>query len=75
MLTIDPAKRMTLNDVHAHTWVMRQVFFNSSHLLPSLPLHRPSQLASRGVVELAEKLTESLRQTGDLELANPVLKG
>ncbi|KAF9445891.1 CAMK/CAMKL/CHK1 protein kinase [Macrolepiota fuliginosa MF-IS2] len=32
---------------------------------------RPSQLASQSVVTLADKLTESLRKAGDLELANP----
>lgn len=36
------------------------------------PLARPSQLISQNVVALAEKLTESLRTIGDLELANPI---
>ena len=31
-------------------------------------VHRQSQLASQGPVALAEKLTESLRNTGDLDL-------
>ncbi|KAJ6584208.1 CAMK/CAMKL/CHK1 protein kinase [Mycena sp. CBHHK59/15] len=34
---------------------------------------RPSQLARRGAASLAEALTESLRQTGDMDLAAPNL--
>ncbi|KAF7760630.1 hypothetical protein Agabi119p4_10039 [Agaricus bisporus var. burnettii] len=35
---------------------------------------RQSQLASQSVATLADKLTESLRKIGDLELANPALQ-
>ncbi|KII86236.1 hypothetical protein PLICRDRAFT_43812 [Plicaturopsis crispa FD-325 SS-3] len=52
ILTVDPAKRMTLADIFQHPWCMR-----------------PSQLASQGVVALADKLTESLRANGDLGYA------
>ncbi|THH28610.1 hypothetical protein EUX98_g5584 [Antrodiella citrinella] len=32
---------------------------------------RPSQLANKGVAAIADKLTENLRHTGDLEMASP----
>lgn len=35
---------------------------------------RSSQLTSQSVIKLAEKLTEPLRTTGDLDLANPILQ-
>ncbi|KAH9923815.1 CAMK/CAMKL/CHK1 protein kinase [Fomitopsis serialis] len=54
MLAIDPSRRMSLNEVAAHPWMIR-----------------PSQLAKKGLAVLAEHLTESLRQTGDLEIATP----
>ena len=32
---------------------------------------RPSQIAHKGSAVIADKLTENLRQTGDLEMASP----
>ncbi|KAF9239876.1 kinase-like domain-containing protein [Melanogaster broomeanus] len=58
LLTVDPEKRMTLPDVYAHPWCIRQ-----------------SQLASQGVHVLAEQLTQSLRDNGDLTYANPDVSG
>ncbi|EKM76676.1 hypothetical protein AGABI1DRAFT_122426 [Agaricus bisporus var. burnettii JB137-S8] len=57
MLTVNPDKRMILDEVVSHLWVSR-----------------PSQLASQSVSTLADKLTESLRKMGDLELVNPPLQ-
>ncbi|EIN05436.1 CAMK/CAMKL/CHK1 protein kinase [Punctularia strigosozonata HHB-11173 SS5] len=54
MLTINPNRRMTLDDVACHEWCTR-----------------PSQLAGKSAAQLAECLTESLRATGDLEIATP----
>ncbi|KDR70014.1 hypothetical protein GALMADRAFT_76739 [Galerina marginata CBS 339.88] len=54
MLTVDPARRMTLDDVFQHPWCMRQ-----------------SQLANRNPAEIAEILTQPLRDNGDLDLAAP----
>ncbi|KAH9487412.1 Serine/threonine-protein kinase CHK1 [Psilocybe cubensis] len=59
MLTVDPEKRLTLRDVFQHSWVMR-----------------PSQLASsRNPAELAMRLTQNLRENGDLGLAAPNFTG
>ncbi|KAF8439085.1 kinase-like domain-containing protein [Boletus edulis BED1] len=48
-------------------------------IMPEIYAHpwlaRPSQLASRGVYELAEQLTQSLRDNGDLMYANPDISG
>ncbi|PPQ83836.1 hypothetical protein CVT25_000895 [Psilocybe cyanescens] len=55
MLTVDPARRMTLDEVFQHPWCMR-----------------PSQLAATGnPAELAQRLTQPLRDNGDLGLAAP----
>ena len=73
MLTVDPRDRFTLPDVFQHPWCLR--YFNSSghHLLYSHRLTdcRPSQLANQGFARLADKLTESIRENGDLGLATP----
>ncbi|KIJ59380.1 hypothetical protein HYDPIDRAFT_118600 [Hydnomerulius pinastri MD-312] len=58
LLAVEPEKRMTLPDVYAHPWCMKQ-----------------SQLASQGVAVLAEQLTQSLRDNGDLMYANPEVSG
>ncbi|KAF8190055.1 kinase-like domain-containing protein [Pholiota molesta] len=59
MLTLDPAKRLTLDDVAAHPWCMRQ-----------------SQLASEGLVELANRLTQSIHDNGEMNYsAPPTLNG
>jgi serine/threonine-protein kinase Chk1 len=76
MLTINPQKRITLDDALSHPWMMRYVpdVWSTLHTLISFFPFRPSQLASQSVATLADKLTESLRHTGDLELANPSLQ-
>jgi len=67
LLTVNPQDRMTLADAFQHPWVL-------TYVLPCAPsrrlsdVHRQSQLASQGPVALAERLTESLRNTGDLDL-------
>ena len=45
-----------------------------SRFIALLTAPRLSQIASQGPVALAEKLTQSLREQGDLELANPELE-
>lgn len=46
---------------------MHEVFFHFTHPFTLLTRDdRPSQLASRGVQELAEQLTQPLRDNGDL---------
>jgi serine/threonine-protein kinase CHEK1 len=80
ILTIDPRRRMTLDDVASHPWCHRYAPYPPStlSLLPppsSLSFSdfsfRPSQLAGQGALQLAERLTASLRATGDLEIATP----
>lgn len=50
---------------HGRSRMLYNVYQSSSCLYPN---HRQSQLASQGPVALAEKLTQSLRHTGDLDL-------
>ncbi|KAI0083554.1 CAMK/CAMKL/CHK1 protein kinase [Irpex rosettiformis] len=57
ILAPDPSKRMTLPEIFRHSW-----------------MRRPSTVVTRGGLSaLAEGLTESLRQNGDLEIATPSL--
>lgn len=75
LLTVDPTKRMTLADVYQHPWCLRWVIWMEYNSLepyywPSKS-NSPSQLAQQGVQVLADKLTESLRMTGDLGYATP----
>ena len=75
MLDIDASHRMTLADVSGDCWVTR-------FALPILTLinadrfvhvNRPSQLAGRGIVAIAERLTEGLRASGQMGIAEPEL--
>ncbi|TFK24326.1 CAMK/CAMKL/CHK1 protein kinase [Coprinopsis marcescibilis] len=56
MLEVDPARRLTLGQVAAHSWLVR-----------------PSQLLKKGPIVLAERLTNGLRENGDLDIAAPDL--
>jgi|SRR6266576_2024054 len=48
--------------------------FESLALTNVMWINRPSQLANDSPMTLADKLTESLRKNGDLELASPNLQ-
>ena len=74
MLTVNPEHRLTLSDVFQHPWCMRYrhiLLFSSSTFL--IKNSRPSQLAKQSPLDLANKLTQPLRDNGDLQLAAPNL--
>lgn len=69
---------MTLDEVSSNKWLMRCVSY--SHCSKPGPLDErvnihtpfsPSQIAHKGPIVIAEKLTENLRETGALDLATP----
>lgn len=70
---------MTLADVYQHPWCLRYMlclrYYHLGSLLLPFKSGRPSQLAQQGVQELADKLTESLRMTGDLGYTMPAALG
>ena len=47
--------------------------FNACRRRDLIRFHRPSQLADGNPLELAERLSQSLRDNGDLDLAAPNL--
>jgi len=63
---------MTFDDILRHPWFIRYNYLICS-IIPNIYRHiRPSQLAERGdPVELAQRLTQSLRDNGELNLAAP----
>lgn len=72
---VDPGIR----EAHDHvrnlcTSLVCKVSRNSDGKLSLTPI-RPSQLATRGVHALAEQLSQSLRENGDLMYANPDISG
>ena len=71
MLTVNPQERMSISDVFQHPWSSRYASgFESLALSNIMRINRPSQLANDSPMTLADKLTESLRKNGDLELAS-----
>ena len=72
LLEVDPNERMTLDEAWEHPWCRRYALS-----LYRIPLHlliqtrRTSQLASQGPQMLADKITQSLRDNGDMDLAAP----
>ena len=73
MLTVNPEHRLTLSDVFQHPWCMRYrdiYYFRFTFFKKNT---RPSQLAKQSPLDLANKLTQPLRDNGDLQLAAPNL--
>ena len=68
LLAVDPQDRLTLAGAFQHPWVLTYVLQLVTGQLILFFINRQSQLASQGPQALAEKLTESLRNTGDLDL-------
>ena len=75
MLTVNPEHRLTLSDVFQHPWCMRYPSFCYFRVFTLINKNnpRPSQLAKRSPLDLANKLTQPLRDNGDLRLAAPNL--
>ena len=77
MLTVDPSRRMTLAEVVQEPWMKTYVcppLFRSASLLTIVwPSLRPSQIAGKGPVAVANQLTQSLKQNGDWQIAMPDL--
>ena len=72
LLEVDPNERMTLDEAWEHPWCRRyalSLHYISLHLL--IHTRRTSQLASQGPQMLADKITQSLRDNGDMDLAAP----
>jgi hypothetical protein len=70
MLNINPDERLTIAGALRHSWVSRSVRCYSLSVL-NLTQDRASQVANQGPIVLAQRLTQSLRNTGDLEIATP----
>ncbi|KAF9788272.1 kinase-like domain-containing protein [Thelephora terrestris] len=62
MLNIDPDERLTIAGALRHPWVSRDL---------EAERRSASQVATQGPVALAHRLTQSLRNAGDLEIATP----
>ena len=76
MLTVDPEERIKLSDVLEDPWFDR--FARDVCTLRLLDIHclrlsRPSQFANRDGFACAQMLTEGMRQSGDMDIANPDL--
>jgi hypothetical protein len=73
LLMVDPRKRMTMEQIWEHHWIMSyvQTVDDIRRYLIS-PAHRPSQFANKGSITLAERLTKNLREAGDMDVANPL---
>lgn len=80
LLTIEPEKRILVNDVPNHPWCMTWVlprsccrlFFNSLFPRRDSVDPRPSQLTRE---QLPEALTQGLRSTGMMAVADPTFRG
>jgi serine/threonine protein kinase len=75
ILTITPKKRVTIAQIKAHPWfnvcVCLSVTHVCTHELILFVANRPSHVDRANPQALAERLTQNLRQTGDLSIAAP----
>ena len=72
ILEINPEERMSIDDIMAHPWVTRYVDSLWKVLCQILiVLARPSQIQESSHAALADRLTQSLRQNGDMGVIDP----
>lgn len=71
MLTLDPAERISIPDIMSHHWYSRCVDKCDIFLALPYDVSSQSQIAHGGHATLADRLTQSLRQTGDMGVIDP----
>jgi hypothetical protein len=74
LLQSNPQKRFTLADAQQHVWFQRSVQEQAYYLQRSDHEHvisRQSQVATQPASELAHRLTQSLRDSGDMNILEP----